>query len=68
VLANLFLRYAFDLWMARSFPAARFERYVDDAVVHCASQQQAEMLRDAIGQRMVEVGLKLVSIHPMHVG
>jgi RNA-directed DNA polymerase len=34
---------------------------VDDAVVHCASQQQAEMLRDAIGERMVEVGLKL---HP----
>ena len=61
VLANLFLHYAFDTWMARNFPAARFERYVDDAVVHCASRQQAEMLRDAIGRRMVEVGLKL---HP----
>ena len=61
VLANLFLHYAFDTWMARTFPAVRFERYVDDAVVHCASLQQAEMLRDAIGQRMVEVGLNL---HP----
>jgi RNA-directed DNA polymerase len=30
-------------------------------VVHCRSRQQAERLRDAIGQRMVEVGLKL---HP----
>ena len=32
VLANLFLHYAFDLWMARSFPAVRFERYVDDEI------------------------------------
>src|SRR5258705_11537849 len=61
VLANLCLRYAFDVWMARTFPAVRFERYVDDAVVHCATRQQAEMLRDAIGQRMGEVGLRL---HP----
>jgi group II intron reverse transcriptase/maturase len=36
VLANLFLHYAFDAWMAREFPGVRFERYVDDAVVHCA--------------------------------
>ena len=34
VLANLFLHYAFDAWMAREFPAVRFERYVDDVVVH----------------------------------
>ena len=52
---------AFDMWMTRTFPDVPFERYVDDGVVHCVSQQQAEMLRDAIGQRMVEVGLKL---HP----
>ena len=45
----------------RTFPDVPFERYVDDGVVHCVSQQQAEMLRDAIGQRIVEVGLKL---HP----
>jgi RNA-directed DNA polymerase len=61
VLANLFLHYAFDMWMDREFSDVRFERYVDDAVVHCRSRQQAEMLRDAIGQRMVEVGLTL---HP----
>jgi RNA-directed DNA polymerase len=61
VLANLFLHYAFDAWMGREFPAVKFERYVDDAVVHCADLRQAEMLRDAIGRRMVEVGLRL---HP----
>jgi RNA-directed DNA polymerase len=61
VLANLFMHYAFDSWMAGKFPSVRFERYVDDAVVHCASEKQALMLRDAIGERFEEVGLKL---HP----
>jgi group II intron reverse transcriptase/maturase len=32
VLANLFLHYAFDAWMAREYPAIAFERYVDDGV------------------------------------
>jgi RNA-directed DNA polymerase len=65
VLANLFLHSAFDTWMARTFPAVRFGRYVDDVVVHCASRQQAETLRAAIGRRMVEVGLEL---HPERPG
>jgi RNA-directed DNA polymerase len=29
VLANLFLHYAFDSWMAREFPGVGFERYVE---------------------------------------
>jgi hypothetical protein len=37
VLANLFLHYAFDAWIAREFPGVLFERYADDAVVHCSS-------------------------------
>lgn len=61
VLANLFLHYAFDVWMARKFPAVPFERYVDDAVVHCRSERQARMLVQAIGERMEQVGLRL---HP----
>jgi retron-type reverse transcriptase len=32
VLANLFMHYAFDAWMARRFPAIQFERYADDGV------------------------------------
>jgi hypothetical protein len=32
VLANLFLHYVFDVWMARSFPAILFERYADDII------------------------------------
>ncbi|MBA3527840.1 MAG: group II intron reverse transcriptase/maturase [Propionibacteriaceae bacterium] len=61
VLANLFLHYAFDAWMAREFPTVTFERYVDDVVVHAATFGQAERLRSAITARMVEVGLEL---HP----
>ena len=38
LLANLFLHYAFDVWMRRTFPGCPFERYADDAVVHCRSE------------------------------
>jgi RNA-directed DNA polymerase len=61
VLANLFLHYAFDMWMAREFPSVRFERYVDDAVVHCVSERQARQVLAALQDRMAEVGLRL---HP----
>jgi group II intron reverse transcriptase/maturase len=61
VLANLFLHYAFDAWMVREYPTIRFERYVDDAVVHCVSKTQAITVARAIADRMVEVGLQL---HP----
>jgi RNA-directed DNA polymerase len=61
VLANLFLHYAFDAWMARKFPGVTFERYVDDAVVHCVSERQARTVLAAIGARMEQVGLRL---HP----
>jgi RNA-directed DNA polymerase len=30
LLANLFLHYAFDVWMQRTFPGVHFERYADD--------------------------------------
>ena len=61
VLANLFLHYAFDAWMAREFPGVRFERYVDDAVVHCVSEAQAHEVLAALQERMAQVGLTL---HP----
>jgi RNA-directed DNA polymerase len=61
VLANLFMHYAFDSWLGREFPAVEFERFADDAVVHCATERQARQVLDALGQRMTEVGLAL---HP----
>lgn len=61
VLANLFMHYAFDKWLEREFPAVEFERYADDAVVHCATERQARDVLAALEQRMAEVGLQL---HP----
>jgi hypothetical protein len=61
VLANLFMHHAFDAWMARQFPTIPFERYADDVVAHCRSQRQACYVRQAIEDRMAQVGLRL---HP----
>jgi RNA-directed DNA polymerase len=61
VLANLFMHYAFGTWLEREFPAVEFERYADDAVVHCATERQAREVLAALEQRMAEVGLQL---HP----
>ena len=61
LLANLFLHYAFDSWMARNFPNCPFERYADDGVIHCASEQEAREVLAALGQRLADVGLELHS-------
>ena len=61
VLANLFMHYAFDMWLTREFPTVEFERYADDAVVHCVTQRQAREVLAALVVRMGEVGLLL---HP----
>ena len=61
VLANLFMHYAFDTWLAREFPAVRFERYADDAVLHCRTEHQALTVLAALHARMAQVGLEL---HP----
>jgi RNA-directed DNA polymerase len=61
ILANLFMHFAFDLWMVRNFPGCSFERYADDAIVHCKTRRQAEHVLGRIAARMREVGLRL---HP----
>ena len=61
VLANLYLHYAFDMWLVRTFPAVTFERYCDDAVIHCVSEEQARQVRVALAARLAAVGLEL---HP----
>ncbi len=61
ILANLFMHYAFDMWLVRNHPAVPFERYADDAVLHCKSRRQAEAVLAGLAMRMQEVGLRL---HP----
>jgi RNA-directed DNA polymerase len=61
LLANLFLHYAFDVWMQRNYPRIRFERYADDAIVHCGSEEQAREVLEAIRDRFARCALEL---HP----
>jgi RNA-directed DNA polymerase len=62
LLANLFMHYAFDTWMDREFPGCPFERYADDIVAHCDTEDQARQLRAAIAERLGTLGLEL---HPV---
>jgi RNA-directed DNA polymerase len=61
VLVNLFMHYAFDRWLAEHFPGCPFERYADDAVVHCRTLRQAREVLAALTERMEQAGLRL---HP----
>jgi RNA-directed DNA polymerase len=61
LLANLFLHYAFDEWMRRTYPQNPFARYADDVVVHCQTESEAGALRQAIAGRLAQCKLEL---HP----
>jgi RNA-directed DNA polymerase len=61
LLANVFMTYAFDMWMARENPGSPFERYADDIVVHCDTEGQARRLWVEIAKRLKALGLEL---HP----
>ena len=64
LLANMFLHYAFDAWMAREFPAVQFERYCDDIIVHARSERQALQLRAVIACGWRSAGLSSTSARP----
>ena len=59
LLANLFLHYAFDVWMRKNYPQIPFERYADDILVHCRTEERAVMLLAAIEARLADCKLEL---------
>lgn len=59
LLANIYLHITFDKWVEKNYPHIRFERYCDDIVIHCVSQQQAEYLKKVITKRFKECKLEL---------
>jgi RNA-directed DNA polymerase len=61
ILMNLFMHYAFDCWMNRTYPQCPFARYADDAVVHCRSLVEAKDVMQSIASRLEECGLMM---HP----
>src|SRR6185312_11808984 len=56
LLANLFMHYAFDMWMVREHPDCPFERYAHDVVAHCTTEARAHELRAAIADRLRALG------------
>src|ERR1700726_2780854 len=61
ILSNLFLHYAFDLWVTRTHPGLPWCRYADDGLVHCRSELEAETLKVELQARLAECGLEM---HP----
>lgn len=61
LLANLFMHYAFDVWINRKFKEVKFERYADDVIIHCKTKQRAEEVLEGIKIRLRECGLE---VHP----
>jgi len=61
ILANVFMHYTFDLWMARIHPNFPWCRYADDGLVHCRTEREAEALKGALQARLAECHLEM---HP----
>jgi len=61
ILANLFMHYAFDVWMTRTHPELPWCRYADDGLVHCRTEHEAETLKVALQARLAECHLEM---HP----
>jgi len=61
LLANLFLHYVLDSWLARTHPGVPFCRYADDGILHCQTREEAQWLLEQLGERLNECGLEL---HP----
>jgi len=61
ILANLFMHYTFDLWMARTFPELPWCRYADDGLVHCRVEHEAERVKAVLQARLAECHLEM---HP----
>lgn len=61
LLANMFLHYVFDQWMTKKYSKNPFARYADDGVIHCRTESEAKVIREALACRFKECKLEL---HP----
>ena len=59
ILSNLYLHYAMDMWLKANYPDNAFERYADDAVIHCRTEEQAVRLKETLGKRLKDCGLEM---------
>ncbi len=61
LLANLYLHYVFDTWVEKHWTGIQFERYADDIVCNCASEQVARQLKLKLEQRFIDC---VLTLHP----
>jgi RNA-directed DNA polymerase len=61
LLSNLFMHYAFDVWMSKNYPNNPFCRYADDGLIHCRTREEAQGILKHLEERLELCGLK---IHP----
>lgn len=61
LLANLFLHYTFDIWVEKHCKGIWFERYADDIICHCRTEQEAVELQSVLTERFNQCSLQL---HP----
>lgn len=59
LLANLFLHYGLDMWLTKNYPHNPFERYADDIIAHCRSEEEAKEMKGAIEERLKQCKLEL---------
>lgn len=59
VLANLYMHYAFDRWISKSYPDLPWARYADDAVIHCKTKTEALQMFALLAQRLQSYKLSL---------
>ena len=61
LLANLFLHYAMDKWLEKNYPEIEFERYADDAILHCRTENEVKEIKEKLEERFRECKLELNS-------
>ena len=59
LLANIFLHFAFDMWIGKQLPKERFERYADDIIIHCSTFKETMRILEAVKLRLREYKLEL---------
>lgn len=62
VLANLYLHYGMDKWLSKAYPNCPFERYADDAIIHCRTEKEGLHIMKGLEERLQQCGLQM---HPL---
>jgi len=62
ILANIYLDKVFDKWFGANYPQFEFERYADDIIIHCHTENQAHSILEKSKARFLTYKLEL---HPV---